>query len=74
MISDKDKIFLKEEGYLLIKGFFDYENDIAPIQRVIYDVIGMVAKPHGLNPKIARDAIASIKSDAFQASDFCFLD
>ena len=28
----------------------------------------------GLNPKIARDAIASIKSDAFQASDFCFLD
>ena len=49
MISTEDKAFLKEEGYLLIKNFFDFEQDIAPIQEAIYAVIGLVAKRHGIS-------------------------
>lgn len=38
----------QRDGFLVIKGFYDLELDIVPIQRGIYQVIGQVLKRHGL--------------------------
>jgi len=48
MISDADRDFFEREGYLILKGFFDYQADILPIQRAIHGVIGRVADRHGV--------------------------
>ncbi|WP_290895369.1 phytanoyl-CoA dioxygenase family protein [Hoeflea sp.] len=48
MISPDDRNFFQSEGYLLIKGFFDFEKDILPIQRDAYEIIGLVAERHGV--------------------------
>ena len=37
------------DGFLVIKGFYDLERDIHPIQEGIYQVIGQVFKRHCLN-------------------------
>jgi len=36
------------DGFLVIKGFYDLEREIHPIQRGIHQVIGQVLKRHGL--------------------------
>lgn len=36
------------DGFLVIKGFYDLEQDIHPIQKGIHQVIGQVLKRHGL--------------------------
>jgi Phytanoyl-CoA dioxygenase (PhyH) len=38
----------QRDGFLVIKGFYDLERDIVPIQRGIHQVIGQVLKRHGL--------------------------
>lgn len=48
MISPDERDFFQSEGYLLIKGFFDLEEDIEPIQRDAYEIIGLVAQRHGV--------------------------
>ncbi|OCW56910.1 phytanoyl-CoA dioxygenase family protein [Hoeflea olei] len=48
MIRAEDRAFFDAEGYLLIKGFFDLEEDIVPIQRDAYEIIGLVAQRHGI--------------------------
>lgn len=47
-ISPENRAFFEAEGYLLLKGFYDVEREIEPIQRGIYDIIGLVAKRHGV--------------------------
>ncbi|KGF69320.1 hypothetical protein LL06_11500 [Hoeflea sp. BAL378] len=49
MISSGEREFFESEGYLLIKGFFDREREIAPIQRDAYAIIGLVAERHGVD-------------------------
>jgi hypothetical protein len=38
----------QHNGFLVIKGFYDLDRDIVPIQRGIHQVIGQVLKRHGL--------------------------
>ena len=37
----------QRDGFLILKGFYDLEQDIVPIQRGIHQVIGQVLKRHG---------------------------
>jgi hypothetical protein len=48
LISAEQKTLFKKDGYLIIKGFFDVESEILPIQKSIYDIIGKVALRHGI--------------------------
>lgn len=48
MIDDSDRKFFAEEGYLLIKGFYDFDADILPILQDIHRIIGLVAERHGI--------------------------
>jgi len=48
MINPDDRNFFQSEGYLMIKGFFDFDKDILPIQRDAYEIIGLVARRHGV--------------------------
>lgn len=61
-LSVADREFFDAEGYLLLKGFYDVERDIEPIQRGIHDIIGLVAKRHGV--ALARGAYAPETFDA----------
>ena len=50
-----------QDGYLIISDFYDLENDIIPIQRDIYDIIGLVADKYGI--KIKRTVFSSESFD-----------
>ncbi|WP_322989077.1 hypothetical protein [Hoeflea sp.] len=52
IISPDDRQFFETEGYLLIKNFYDHDAEIMPIQRDIYEIIGLVAQRHDI--KISR--------------------
>jgi len=47
-LSDRQREEFEEKGVLLIPGFYDQDQDIAPIQRAIYEVIGLVAERNGV--------------------------
>lgn len=49
MIEDAQREFFAKEGYLLIKGFYDFDTDILPILRDIHRIIGLVAERHGIS-------------------------
>lgn len=40
-----------EDGLLLIKGFFDVKSEIEPIQRALYEIIGILIEKRGLDLK-----------------------
>ena len=40
-----------QNGVLVLRGFYDLDRDIKPIQRGIYEVIGQVMKRHGVADK-----------------------
>lgn len=48
MIDEADRKFFAEQGYLLIKNFYDFDADILPILEDIHRIIGLVAERHGL--------------------------
>jgi hypothetical protein len=48
-ISPKNIAFFQENGYLILKGFYDVSRDIEPIQRDIYKIIGLVADRHNVS-------------------------
>ena len=37
-----------QEGYLIIPNFYDSEDEIIPIQKAVYDIIGIVAIKYGI--------------------------
>jgi len=45
--SSVDIDFFEENGYILIKDFYDFDQDIHPILLDIYKLIGLVAERHG---------------------------
>jgi ectoine hydroxylase-related dioxygenase (phytanoyl-CoA dioxygenase family) len=38
----------ERDGFLVVRGFYDAARDIEPIQRAIYDLIGLIIRRHGL--------------------------
>src|SRR6056297_1892442 len=48
LTTPEDRAFFAENGYLLLPGFHDVASEIAPIQKGIYDIIGLVAERHGV--------------------------
>ena len=61
MIADADRDFFDKEGYLLIKGFYDFDADILPILRDIHRIIGLVAERHGVS--LSREAFSPDRFD-----------
>ena len=49
MLSDKQIEKFKEEGFLIIPGFYDIEHEVRPVQRGIYDLIGLVIRKYKLH-------------------------
>lgn len=49
-------------GVLVIRGFYNVEQQIRPIQKAIYDIIGLVIQRHGLT--ISREPYAPDRFDA----------
>lgn len=47
-LSAEDREFFEAEGYLVLRGFYDVDQEIAPIQRDIHRIIGLVAERHGV--------------------------
>jgi hypothetical protein len=58
--EQRDEFF--EEGVIVIRNFFDIETEIRPIQRGIYEVIGLVAQRHGV--EIEREPLAGDNFDS----------
>ena len=52
----------RKEGAVVIKGYYDREREVVPIQRAIYEIIGLVMKRHGLD--IARPPFTPACFDA----------
>lgn len=48
ILSQEQVEFFNQEGYLIIPNFYDLEEDIKPIQRAIYDIIGLVAEKYAI--------------------------
>jgi hypothetical protein len=38
----------REQGYLLLPGFYDLDSEIRPIQHALHQIIGLVAEQHGV--------------------------
>lgn len=58
MLITKEQIdFFYHEGYLVIPNFYDLENEIEPIQRNVYDIIGLIANKYCI--EIVRPAFSS---------------
>ena len=61
-LSDEQRRDFLDEGMLVIRNFFDLESEIRPIQRGIYEVIGLVAQRHGVD--IDRELFAGDNFDS----------
>jgi len=48
MISDQEKASFKKDGVIILRGFYDLEKEIRPIQYAIYEIIGLVIEKYGL--------------------------
>ncbi len=48
LLTPAQRETFQEEGLLIIPGFYDLERDILPIQRAIYDIIGLVIDKYRL--------------------------
>lgn len=53
LISKKHKRTFFEDGVVVLNNFFDIESEIRPIQRAIYQIIGLVMERHSVS--IVRD-------------------
>ncbi|MAI66142.1 MAG: phytanoyl-CoA dioxygenase [Alteromonas sp.] len=48
-LSDSQLDSFHEDGFLVIRGFYDKKNDIEPIQRAIYNLVQLVIHQNSLN-------------------------
>lgn len=48
ILTDLQIESFNQNGYLIIPGFYDGEDEITPIQKAVYDIIGIVAKKYGI--------------------------
>lgn len=49
VINHDQKQQFEHDGVLVIKGFYDVKREITPIQKHIYEIIGLIAKRHGIS-------------------------
>jgi hypothetical protein len=47
-LADEQREAFREQGFLLLPGFYDLESEIRPIQHALYQIIGLVAEQHDL--------------------------
>lgn len=59
-LSDQQKKSFFENGVIVIKNFYDVESEIRPIQKAIYQIIGLVMQRHSV----------SIDRDPFEGDNF----
>lgn len=62
LLNDQQKKEFFENGVVVIKNFFDVEGEIRPIQKAIYQIIGLVMQRHSVS--IARDPFEGDNFDA----------
>jgi hypothetical protein len=48
ILSAGQRAVFREQGFLLLPGFYDLDSEIRPIQQALYRIIGLVAEQHGL--------------------------
>ncbi|MBU0807359.1 MAG: phytanoyl-CoA dioxygenase family protein [Gammaproteobacteria bacterium] len=48
LLSHEQRAHFQEQGLLILRGFYNIERDILPIQRGIYDIIGLVIDKYRL--------------------------
>jgi len=60
LLNDKQEKEFLENGVVVIKNFFDVEGEIRPIQKAIYQIIGLVMQRHSV----------SIRRDPFEGDNF----
>ena len=49
LVTDQQRESFHRDGFLLLREFHDVARDVEPIQRGIYEIIGMLARKHGLH-------------------------
>ena len=62
VIDDRQKKEFFENGVVVIKNFYDLESEILPIQKAIYQIIGLVMQRHSVS--IIRDPFEGGNFDA----------
>jgi hypothetical protein len=48
MLNETNRSELAENGFTIIKGFYDIDREIIPIQKAIHNIIGLVIKKYNL--------------------------
>lgn len=49
LLTPAHKQRFRDDGYLLLRGFYDVPSEIEPVQRSLYEIIGLLAAKHGLD-------------------------
>lgn len=49
LINKEDKATFEENGVLVLRGFYDVEKEIIPIQKCIYEILGLIIKKYHLD-------------------------
>lgn len=62
LLNDQQKKEFFESGVVVIKNFYDVESEIRPIQKAIYQIIGLVMQRHSVS--IVRDPFEGDNFDA----------
>lgn len=48
LLDDQQRMHFFQDGVLIVKQFYDVDLEILPIQRAIYEIIGLVMQRHGI--------------------------
>lgn len=62
VVTDAMREQFARDGVLVLPGFHDAEREILPIQRAVYEIIGLVATRHGI--RLERAAFSPARFDA----------
>ena len=49
IMDKKRRDFFHENGYVVIENYYDIETEIRPIQRAIYEIVGLIMRRHSLS-------------------------
>jgi len=48
VVGDQEVERFADQGFLVLRGFFDVKTEIEPVRRGIHEIIGLVAESHGV--------------------------
>lgn len=49
LLSHAQKQSFHEDGYLLLRNYYDVSSEVEPVQRGLFEIIGLLAAKHGLD-------------------------